>query len=285
MSLKLGLRNKIRRSRAGGFTGLLDQSFATGATAAYSLRRLKSSATKAVRVREDNGNTEIDIGFSGGTLDETALLNHVGSNNGFVTKWYDQSGNGNDATQSTASNQPKIVSSGSVVMENSKPTITFDGSADGLTKENPTGFSNNDVSLFCVQNAVESNNTTLALQRSSFASGDFMLRNDDLFLGRVNSTENIKSLSFTQGSHQLVSVFFDFSAPSGEIYSNGSIEDNTLSDSGFSGTPSTDTLFIGERSNGANMDGNIQEIVFYSKDQSSNRTDIETEINNHYSIF
>jgi len=269
----------------GGFVGLLDQPFATGATAAYSLRRLKISATKAVRVREDSGNTETDIGFSGGTLDTTALLNHCGSANGFVTKWYDQSGNGNDATQSTASNQPKIVSSGSVVMENSKPTISFDGSADGLTKENPTGFSNNDVSLFCVQNAVESNNTTLALQRSSYASGDFMLRNDDRFMGRVNSTQNIKSLSFTQGSHQLVSVFFDFSAPSGEIYSNGSIEDNTFFDRNFSGTPSTDTLFIGERSNGANMDGNIQEIVIYSKDQSSNRTDIETEINNHYSIF
>jgi len=35
MSLKLRLRNKIRRSRAaGGFVGLLDQPFATGATAA-----------------------------------------------------------------------------------------------------------------------------------------------------------------------------------------------------------------------------------------------------------
>jgi len=112
------------------FTGLLDQSFASGATAAYSLRRLKSSATKAVRVREDSGNTETDIGFSGGALDETALLNHVGSNNGFVTKWYDQSGNGNDASNSTASEQPQIVSSGSVIKENGKPALEFDGSDD-----------------------------------------------------------------------------------------------------------------------------------------------------------
>jgi hypothetical protein len=98
MSFKLGLSNKIRRSRAsGGFVPLLDESFATGATAAYSLRKLKSSATKAVRVREDSGNTETDVGFSNSTLDTTALLNHCGSANGFVTKWYDQSGNGNDA--------------------------------------------------------------------------------------------------------------------------------------------------------------------------------------------
>jgi len=132
MSLKLGLRNKIRRSRAGGFTGLLDQSFATGATAAYSLRKLKSSATKAVRVREDNGNTEIDIGFSGTLLDEAALLNHCGSANGLVTKWYDQSGNGNDASNSNASEQPQIVSSGTVIKENGEPTLEFDGGDDDL---------------------------------------------------------------------------------------------------------------------------------------------------------
>jgi len=35
--------------------------------------------------------------------------------NGFVETWYDQSGNGNNATQATASNQPKIVNAGMLV--------------------------------------------------------------------------------------------------------------------------------------------------------------------------
>jgi hypothetical protein len=35
---------------------------------------------------------------------------------GFVTEWYDQSGNGYDATQATALSQPQIVSSGSVLV-------------------------------------------------------------------------------------------------------------------------------------------------------------------------
>jgi hypothetical protein len=46
-------------------------------------------------------------------------------NNGFVVTWYDQSGNGNDATQSTAASQPQIVSSGSTITTNSKASITF----------------------------------------------------------------------------------------------------------------------------------------------------------------
>jgi hypothetical protein len=37
------------------------------------------------------------------------------SGNGFVTKWYDQSGNDNHATQGTAASQPKIVNAGSLV--------------------------------------------------------------------------------------------------------------------------------------------------------------------------
>jgi hypothetical protein len=135
MSFKLGLSSKIRRSRAsGGFVPLLDESFATGATAAYSLRKLKSSASKAVRVREDSGNTETDVGFSGSTLDTTALLNHCGSANGFVTIWYDQSGNGNDASNATAAEQPKIYDASSgLITENGKAAIQFDGSTNVLS--------------------------------------------------------------------------------------------------------------------------------------------------------
>jgi hypothetical protein len=36
-------------------------------------------------------------------------------NDGFVSKWYDQSGNDNHATQGTAASQPKIVDGGSLV--------------------------------------------------------------------------------------------------------------------------------------------------------------------------
>jgi hypothetical protein len=44
---------------------------------------------------------------------------------GLVETWYDQSGNGRDVTQNSASLQPKIVSSGSLVTLNSKPAISF----------------------------------------------------------------------------------------------------------------------------------------------------------------
>jgi trimeric autotransporter adhesin len=96
--------------------------------AAYSLRRLYASYTgAAIRVRRSSDNAERDIGFIGEHLDVFALLVFVGNGSGFVTTWYDQSGNGRHATQSTAANQPKIVASGVVITEGGRPAISFDG--------------------------------------------------------------------------------------------------------------------------------------------------------------
>jgi len=52
---------------------------------------------------------------------------------GYVTTWYDQSGNGNDATQATASSQPKIVDAGSLITSNGYTVIQYDGTDDNLT--------------------------------------------------------------------------------------------------------------------------------------------------------
>ena len=96
------------------------------ATVAYSLRKLKTGQTRAIRVRRSSDNAEQDIGFVGNDLDTASLLSFCGANNGFVTTWYDQSSNGYNATRTTAGNQPQIVnSSGTVITNNGKPAISF----------------------------------------------------------------------------------------------------------------------------------------------------------------
>jgi hypothetical protein len=62
-----------------------------------------------------------------GDYDAEAVLAHVGSGDGFVTTWYDQSGNGRNATQTLAAGQPRIVSNGAIETENGRPTPRFDG--------------------------------------------------------------------------------------------------------------------------------------------------------------
>jgi uncharacterized coiled-coil protein SlyX len=101
--------------------------------AAYSLRKLKASYTgNAIRVRRSSDNTTRDIGFtSSGLLDEAAVTNFVTNNgdnltaNGFVSIWYDQSGNGRNVSNATLSEQPIIATSGTVEKYNGLPTVKF----------------------------------------------------------------------------------------------------------------------------------------------------------------
>ncbi len=109
--------------------------------AAFSLRKLSSDyAGNAIQVRRSSDNTTSDIGFTvNGDFDTTALKTFVGANNGFVSKWYDQSGNGRDATQATLAAQPQIVNAGSVYRRNGKPTIYFNSTS--LVTASYTGYS------------------------------------------------------------------------------------------------------------------------------------------------
>jgi hypothetical protein len=96
----------------------------TGSLAAYSLRKLKSSYSgSAIKVRRSSDNSEQDIPFDGsGNLNTSSLLSFVGSGDGFVSVWYDQSGTYN-LTQPVRQNQLRIVGSGILDTLNGKPAL------------------------------------------------------------------------------------------------------------------------------------------------------------------
>lgn len=101
-------------------------------TVAFSTRKLRRGyAGKCMNVRRSSDNATQDIGFIGANLDTAALTAFVGSNDGFVVTWYDQSPWANHVTQATLANQPQIVSSGTVLTLNGKPVLKFNTSVSG----------------------------------------------------------------------------------------------------------------------------------------------------------
>lgn len=115
---------------------LLDQY--PNAAAAYSLRNLSTAYTgPLVRVRRATDNVELDIyGKYDGTLDTQSLTSFCSATNGFVRTWYDQTGLTRHVNQTTAVNQPQIVSNGVVSSISNKPAILFDGINDTLSGPN-----------------------------------------------------------------------------------------------------------------------------------------------------
>lgn len=106
-------------------------------TAAYSLRRVRSAYSgAAVKVRRSSDNAEQD--FTPAEISSGQLANWIGSgNDGFVTTWYDQSGNGLNVTQSTAANQPKVsLNTGKF----GTSSVLFDGSNDFLAAGGQSNF-------------------------------------------------------------------------------------------------------------------------------------------------
>lgn len=132
----------IRRTVLGGGLYVLDQ-IATSALGAFSMWiKLRGAYTgSAIRVRRSSDNAEADIGFTGtGFVDTTALLAHCNGSSGFVTTWYDQSGLGNNWTETSSTAQPRVVNSGVLDLLASHPGIRTDGSNDKLSRTDAFGL-------------------------------------------------------------------------------------------------------------------------------------------------
>ena len=240
-----------------------------GAAAAYSLRRLTLANTAVVRVRKDSDNTEQD--FRSEEIEDGSLETFCGSSDGLVTTWYDQSGNGNDATQTTASDQPKIVSAGVLVTENGRPAIDFTNTKRLLLSDalNTSTFNtmfevfktrkmanpiNNDLrnGHYLIEDGLnDTRGTFLPLETNS----SMFINNEE----QLNPTNNdIFDNSSSSGLTIITSIGIDFTAQAG-----GQIG-HTRSDRSAA---------------------NVSEIIVYTTDQSSNRESIETNINNYYGVF
>jgi hypothetical protein len=74
------------------------------------------------------------------------LLAFVGAGNGFVTTWYDQSGNSRNATQTDPTRQPQIVSNGALLTENGRPVLRPDG-VDDTMLVSPSGVTTYPLSI------------------------------------------------------------------------------------------------------------------------------------------
>lgn len=95
----------------------------------FSLRPLARYSGPVLKVRRSSDNLTELFYFSTSRygINEDEILAFVGANDGFVEAWYDQSGSGRHATNTTTAQQPKIVTAGVVEKRNGRPTIVFSG--------------------------------------------------------------------------------------------------------------------------------------------------------------
>ena len=246
------------------------------ASFAFSFRKLSTTYTGyAFQVCRSNDNSTQDIGFSGGDLDTAALKIFVGANTGYVRIWYDQSGNGNNLTQTTLSSQPRIVNAGVIDRENGKPFVRFFGTVSGAYKS---------LNL-ASDNAI----TAQVIAVNKFATGGagFILGHTSVYNWHSNYPANSLFISYTSPSILNGSVFQNSRpiAPLSAIW-NTTLMINSIAPS----TPATLTTWnnIGSDRNfyhnTTGGGGYAELIVFSSGITSSERRSVEINQGDYYTI-
>ena len=283
-------------------TSLLLDSY-SGSAAAYSLRKLRSSYTgNAIKVRRSSDNAEINIGFnSDGDLNTFTLLTFIGvGNNGFVTTWYDQSGNSINLTQATAAYQPKIVNNGLIMTKNNKYCIDFT-SGQYLRSDNRV-IGLNETSVFNVFSikSLTSRGVAWDIGKSdtsyNFYAFDINTYNTSgSKFGFYTSITAFDSNISTNLNQNLISVISNNSSGNNIIsnttyYINNTLASLTNSGGGsgavYSSFSGANRITVGDFQNfPAPFSGTHQEIIFYQTNQSTNRLAISNNINGYYSIY
>ena len=284
-----------------------------GAVAAYSVRLLNTNYTGAcMRVRRSSDSVETDIGFdSSGYIDVAEVATHCGSSVGYISKWYGQdasggTGSGTDAVQTTSSQQPRIYSGSAVYTDGGKAcvynqnvqngNVGFDISSDLRTTAGAssvfTVFHLDQRYTSTFQNVWSLYNTQRAIVgRLSNTSvyGDVGI-ND----GRGVPTDKryYKFTNTTELTNQAVnSSLYDGTTESSgkpviEFRENGVSATSGPGGLGNFGVPTSGNNSILYRAinNSQGVDGRMQEFIVYDTYESTQRSDIETNIQTYYGI-
>ncbi len=265
------------------------------AAAAYGLRLLRSAYLgPAIRVRIPQTNEEKDIYFDGqGNLDTQAIHDFRGTYTTIRVKtWYDQSGNGNDATSSSTATSPVIVSGGDVIEVNGKPALEFDGSDDKFDIDSSDVYGQARLDAFM---HYQSDDNAYVF----FADPDSTNRFS--FVPQDGSDTTALSGQYKNGANEPTLYVNGVSIPAvpgagnntrdelhtalitnGAEHSNGAVVvhqgagTSAWTDFGISAYPQGTTYLFG---------GKVTEVVLYNTDQSANREDIEKDMALHSGAF
>ena len=263
----------------------------SGAKVAYSLRKVRTAYTgKCIRVRRSSDNTEVDIDFkSNGKLDDVSLLSFVGGGNGYIVKWYDQSGNGLDAAQTVNANQPRIVLAGVIETNGGDMSIRFDQSLSPFLRVTPFSFTQ--ASVFASVSVLGGSNNSRLFAMSPVGATDVGSPSECFTFSVSTIRSNFRAINTGTSltvTDQIISQIV--SSTAANMYRNGaSITSDLAITPSLCNPPRISISFSGDLAqNGTAIDylnGYMKELIFYNSDQTSNRTGIEGNMNSYYKIY
>lgn len=253
----------------------------------FGLRKIKQSyAGSLVRIRRSSDSTEQNIGFvSNGDFDSASFSSFVGGGTGYVTTWYDQSGNGRNVTQSTTSKQPILTLN--AMGSNNRPTITFATAAAGCLSSTTLTFYTGGYSVSTIvgKRGSGGNEQTVDCGDDPTTNRRFIqLQATLVAFGRDGSGGTVTKTGLSAVDHY--AVFVQNGASS---FARADGVQGTTSTISTTANNCLTRFTIGSRYTNASAaeswDGEISELVIFDNNTYlSNYTDMETQMSNYFGI-
>ena len=252
---------------------------------AYSLIKFTRNSLKCIRIRRSSDDSETDIGFKLGMIDEQSIIDFCGTGTGYVTTFYEQSGSGYNLLQDTHAYQPIIYDNG-IITSDGLPAIDFSGNR--FFNETVTTFKIGMVNIVCEIPPNEDGYEVLGSLH-----------------GVVDASSSIVFYNSTSGLPDETFGYYDgYTSPNsaGVLYTNGAITENErlsisfgalntgrfisfngVSQTLISGTGTTENpdlkITIGKRAGLSKYyNKKLQQIVFFSVNDPINRNWFETQM-------
>jgi hypothetical protein len=195
---------------------------------------------------------------------------------GFVTTWYDQSTNGNNATQPTLlTNQAQIVSAGTVI-------------TDPITNKISTIWTNDAYSIATSFAPVQQHTQIAVFNRTALAQRIINLGSSvsSPFIGQWNTSDVVQTSygsPFTHGTSAETGIFLQ------TVLRNSSNEvkawhNNVAFPTVINSNINNSFNFWGKNSS-PQSNGYKQELIYWTSDQEANRIGIETDINTYWNVY
>lgn len=264
---------------------LVLDNLSASAVGAYSLRKLRNGYDGyCIAVRRSLDNAASNFGFVNGILDVDAVIAFVGSGDGFIYTWFDQSGNDRNFVQvSTA--QPKLVSAGALIYQGARPAASFNSSRLSATMN---VFS----AGFCVNAVVIVTGGTLpSLVDKSTVGGvaaPWMMFGslgqwNRVYLGDGTS-QSFYTPTSSYGTFQIVTHDTKASPKISNFYVNGSLNLSSTYSAPYADT--TNPITLGSRADGGtNLVGKMSEIIIFSDPLTeADRHSLERDQGSFYGI-
>jgi hypothetical protein len=282
-SMFLATHGILARSGGGGASLLLDTY--TGAAVAYSLRKLRTAYTgAAIRVRRSSDNAEQNINFVSGDLDTASLLTFCGAGNGFITTWYDQSGNANNATQPTLlASQAQIVSSGAIITDPNTGKISVTWTNDNYPL-NSTMLLTQNLLMTSVINRNTITNTLVNIGNSGSDNQRIAV-----WLNNANSNVVVSQFNNTLVTHETGNTSTGAFIMSGLRDSSSVVKAwrNTTALTTGTASGGVGTAIFNRFGTASTLGhtGRMVEMIYWNNDKESSRADIVTNQNDYWNVY